>query len=222
MWLYVQTRPSKFVRKACPKCESYPRDRILWLILSYLQSLRHTENLKILEIGGAARSHWWKKSHYGYANADLKCKVNETVDLTVNRGRICRRPKDLDVAIISHVFGEILSCATRLRMAKEASEATKESGILILFEDIDLGTVEHRKLGNREFFHKMRLGNSILLELRCAGWRPTVIEKLPKNSILGESELPFILASKGELSIDVIALLSNLADVPDSGQRPSS
>jgi hypothetical protein len=211
VWLYVQTRPSAYSRKVCPGCESYPRDRILWHILSYLRSSRCTEALGIVEIGGAARSYWWKKRLYDYVNVDLDYKRSETVDLVINRGSILRRPKGQDVAIISHVFGEIANCATRVRIAREVASATNQSGILIVFEDFDLATEEHSILPRGKFFHKLRLGHAILSELRSAGWLPTVIDAMPKNSILGESELPFILASKDGMVVDAATVLSSLA-----------
>jgi hypothetical protein len=167
--------------------------------------------LRVIEIGGAARSYWWKKRSYEYVNVDLERTASETVDLVINRGCIRRRPNGQDIAIISHVFGEITSCATRLRTAREVAAATNPSGILIVFEDLDLATEEHCILPKGKFFHKLRLGHAILSELQTAGWLPTVIDTVPKNSILGENELPFILASKGGMNVDVDAVLISLA-----------
>lgn len=195
-WAIVASRPSHQVRKVCPCCESYPRDRLLWKILSCIRSVSGRSNLRILEFGGAARAYWWKRRSYEYYNVDLKRNASDTVDGFIHHGRVDRRFEQIDVAVISYVFGEIRNVVTRSRIIAEAARATKEHGCLIIFDDLDLRLTKHRLLSRQQYFHKLRLGRPILEELRNGGWYPTVIEYLQANSMLGETELPFIVAFK--------------------------
>src|ERR1700733_649342 len=129
-WAPVMSGPSRSVRKLCPNCESYPRDRILWHSLSGILSALSRPTLRVLEFGGAARSYWWKRRRFEYHNVDLKSNASETVDCFIYHGKMDRRFDEIDVAIVSHVFGDILSLATRSRIISEAARATTQNGYL--------------------------------------------------------------------------------------------
>ena len=198
LWAFVASGPSRYIRKLCPKCGSYPRDRLVWCHLRYLSE--STKAIQIIEVGGAPRTYWWKKRLYGYQNADIKEQIGETVDLLVENGRIQNRPSDNDIAIISHVLGEISSKRVRMRLLAELWAATKGAGVLIMFDDFDPGALHHHNLSPRLFFHKLRLGRPILAELKESGWFPSIVDGVPKNPILAESDVPFIVAHKEQVN----------------------
>jgi hypothetical protein len=165
-------------------------------MLSRLRSTAQAPTLRVLEFGGAARSYWWKRRLFDYHNVDLRINAGETVDAFVYQGQIDRRFDHIDVVIVSHVFGEIGSLATRSRIIAEAARTSKEDGCLILFDDLNLRLPKHVRLRRGDYFHKQRLGSPILEELRQEGWFPTVVERVAPNLMLAEHELPFIWALK--------------------------
>lgn len=152
LWEKVECKPGAYVRKKCPTCGSYPRDRLTWLLLQELAQNVRPKTLRVIEIGGSCSSYDWKRKLYFYRNADLPDCSSQTVDLCVVGGSVLGAPKDFDVAIISYVLSMVEDQAIRISLLKELHELTHEKGGLILFDDLLLDHPQHAKVEHDGIF----------------------------------------------------------------------
>jgi hypothetical protein len=195
-WKPVESRPNVFQKKLCPRCGGYPRDRVTCILLDQLQKERCSERLLVGEVGGSKHSYSWKKDRFRYWNADVPGVKGACVDLWIHSCRIKGSPPRVHVTILSYVLSEIETKSFRIRLLHELHRLTLSNGHLIFFDDLDLRTNRHRIHDKGAFFHRLQFGNSVLGELKEAGWYPTVIKSIGVVSIQAELEVPFILASR--------------------------
>jgi hypothetical protein len=195
-WKEVECKPGVFTRKLCPTCSSYPRDRLTWLLLDSLAKRVEPTKLRIIEIGGNPSSYQWKSKDYFYRNADLPSAPSATVHMQVEDGHIVNAPIDFDIGLISYVLSMIEDEATRFNLLSELYRVTNTSAVLIMYDDLLLDRFEHLPVRDSQYFHKLRLGKSILNEIQNAGWIPIVISSVFDTGTLISTELPFICARK--------------------------
>lgn len=214
-WSAVESRPGVHVRKACPQCASYPRDRMVWQLLHEQMRERDGKRLKVVEVGESGRAYLWKRRLYDYWNADIAPHDLGHVDLHVDElgvaveeranaphrpwGSVDRldTPVGADVAILSYVLSAISSDRRRLQLLRQLHGVTSDTAALILFDDLQVDAPRHRKLRAGSYFHTVRLGGGLLSLMRQAAWLPTVIGSYPDTQLLASADLPFIVARKG-------------------------
>jgi hypothetical protein len=197
-WCPVESRPRVFARKGCPRCGSYPRDRITFILLERLQQSSPKKKLAVGEIGGSVHSYTWKKKRYDYWNADIAKGVGKKVDVAIKACRIQSSPTEADVAILSYVLSEVERKQCRIGLMKELHRFTTSAGRMIFFDDLALTSRAHRIHSEGAFFHTIQLGRPILGEMKSADWRVAVIDSFKFRGIKAEMEMPFILAAKSQ------------------------
>jgi hypothetical protein len=196
VWESVESRPGHSTRKVCPRCASYPRDRLVRLLLvAYARELR-AQKLKLVEFGESGRAYHWKKTLFEYWNVDIEDSKSEVIDVFANQmnGATCLH--DSHAALISYVLSMIEARGDRVDLLKEFHRLTTCSGRLIVFDDFSFDSDCHVKLSSQLFFHRLRFGRGILAEVKEAGWHPVVVQDYPEIRILSSLELPFLVASK--------------------------
>jgi hypothetical protein len=214
LWSAVESRPGVYVRKACPRCGSYPRDRIVWQLLHDRASARDGARLKVVEVGESGRAYLWKRRICDYWNADIvphelgyvdvhvdELGVRESQDVKAQpsawmpAGRTST-PRDSDIAVLAYVLSALPDDKQRLELLRKLHRATSKTATLILFDDLELDCPRHQRLASGQFFHAVRLGRPLLSLLVRAAWHPTVVKSYAAPRLLAHVELPLILATK--------------------------
>lgn len=196
LWEPVESRPSHSIRKVCPQCGSYPRDRIVsLLLLAYAQELS-TYKLKLIEFGEHGRAYDWKTACFEYWNIDIEDSDSEVIDFSAGQMMKEQCLRNSDVALMSYVLSMIESRRARVDLLKHFHQLTINSGRLILFDDFSFDSIHHVKLSPKMFFHRLRFGRGISAELEEAGWFPIIVQDYRRPRILSSLELPFLVASK--------------------------
>jgi hypothetical protein len=195
-WEVVESRPKHLVRKLCPQCGSYPRDRITsLLLLAYAEEMRQ-KRLKLIEFGERGRAYIWKKSLFEYWNVDLKSSGSSVIDIVAEEMMIAPCLRNSDAGLISYVLSMIDSRLTRVDLLKRFYELTTDSARLILFDDFAFERTGHLQLSSKLFFHGFRFGKTILAEMQEAGWSPFIVSNFRRGRILSSLDVPFLVASK--------------------------
>jgi hypothetical protein len=198
VWKPVESRPNCFTNKMCVRCGSYPRDRIVRLLLSTYSRELDLQKIRLIEFGESGRTYRWKKEHYHYWNVDLEDSSSGVVDVPSHQMACTPWLRDFDAALISYVLSMIESRSERISVMRQFQKITRSSGRLLLFDDFTLASPAHVKLPADAFFHKLRLGSDILKEVEDAGWNPVVVNNYVDDRRLVSLELPFVVASKGD------------------------
>jgi hypothetical protein len=198
-WAAIEARPGRLVRKSCRRCGSYPRDRIVFLLLRTLAEEVAPRKLRVLEVGCSRASYWWKRRLYDFRNADVRWGYPATRDLTIDGGIVARAPASGSVAILSYVLSVVEDRSVRVRILRELYRLTIDAGRLILFDDVVPSAGAHKRVEADQYFHGLRLGSPLIEEMREAGWRPVIIELPTASRTLAELETPFMLAAKSQL-----------------------
>jgi hypothetical protein len=214
LWSVAESRPGVYVRKVCPNCGSYPRDRIVWQLLHPRRNGSSGTPLSVVEVGESGRAYLWKRRAFNYCNADIAPHHLGYVDMRIEDLGVSRRrtaiverqpwtrveqaapPQESDIALVSYVLSAMRSDRQRLDLLRKLHRATAKTGTLILFDDFKLDDESHRRLRAGDFFHRVRLGNSILALMARAAWQPEIVESYADARILAQLELPFIIAAK--------------------------
>ncbi len=202
----VERAPRAFAPLACPGCGCYLRDCFLWLMLQQRQA-SSKEKLLILEVGGTKRLGQSLAKTYFYRNADLIAGA-EGVDYRVSDGYIEAQDNQLfTVAIISFVLSEIVQKSVRRRLLCELRRLVASEGYLIVFDDIDLKRLSITMLDPNRYFHLLRFGRNILLELAEAGWGKIVkISGVRESSVYSRVDFPIIIGQPGAARIKSMRL----------------
>ena len=196
-WEPVESRPDRFTKKKCVRCGSYPRDRLVWLLLSAYSGELRPDKLKLIEFGERGRAYDWKKKLFHYWNVDIEDSSSSVVDVAASQMMVASWLSDCDVGLISYVLSMIESRSDRVNLMRQFCEKTKKSGRLVLFDDFGLVSERHVKLAAGSFFHRLQFGREILKEVEDAGWHPLVVHDYVDDQRLASVEVLFVLASKG-------------------------
>jgi hypothetical protein len=195
-WEPVESRPGHFTRKKCARCGSYPRDRLVWLLLSTYSQELCRRKLKLIEFGEDGRAYGWKKTRFDYLNVDIKNSSSRVVDMTADHVMSSPRLHYCDAGLISYVLSMVESRSGRVKLMRQFHAMTTDSGRLMLFDDFDFSSHGHVQLAAESFFHHLRFGREILSEVEDAGWSPIVVEDYVDDPRQVSLELPFVLACK--------------------------
>lgn len=196
-WEPVESRPNHCTKKKCVRCGSYPRDRLVWLLLSAYSKELSPDKVRLIEFGECGRAYGWKKRLFHYWNVDIQNSNSRVIDVAASQMMLASWLSGCDVALISYVLSMIESRYDRVNLMHQFYEKTKESGRLVLFDDFGLGSERHAKLAAGSFFHRLRFGRDILGEVEDAGWNPFVVEDYIDERRLASLEVPFVVACKG-------------------------
>jgi|ERR1700722_2313072 len=196
-WEPVESRPNHFTNKECVWCGSYPRDRLVWLLLSTYSQELYPEKLRLIEFGERGRAYGWKKRLFQYWNVDIEDSHSGVVDVAASQMMLSSWLNNCDAALISYVLSMIESRPERVRLMRQFHAVTKSSGRLVLFDDFRFGSAGHVKLVAESFFHRLRFGRDVLREVEDAGWNPVIVEDYVDDRRLASLEMPFVLACKG-------------------------
>jgi hypothetical protein len=196
LWGPVLAGPFMWVRKECPRCGSYPRDRIAYALLIHDVRRRIGNRMAVVEIGASPKSYWWKRRSFSYWNSDVGHELSDTVDFRIKNGIVRGAPGDADVALLSYVLSMVTEKRERVSLLRELYRLTKTSGRLILFDDVVQQSMKHVRTKHDAYFHRIRLGLALLDELADAQWIPVVIASGQPGYVAMDLELPFILAAK--------------------------
>ena len=176
---------------------TYPRDRLVWLLLSAYSDELSPDKLRLIEFGERGRAYDWKKKLFHYWNVDIETSNSRVIDVAASQMTLASWLSDCDVALISYVLSMIESRSERVSLMQRLYSKTKTSGRLVLFDDLGLASERHVKLPAGSFFHRLRFGRDLLREAQDAGWNPFVVEDYVDDRRLAFLELPFVVACKG-------------------------
>jgi hypothetical protein len=195
VWGPTESRPGRYVRKSCQRCGSYPRDRLVWLILN----ARADElglRLKVIEVGEPGRAYLWKKRVFDYCNVEVDGSTSWFADVYLSQLDNITWRGEFDAVLLSYVLSVIASRKERVRLMMQLHSLTKDSARLLLFDDFAMQSQHHQRLSSELFFHELRLGRPVVEEINEAGWQPNVVREWSDDRILSSVEMPFVLASK--------------------------
>jgi hypothetical protein len=195
-WAPVESRPNHLTNKKCVRCGSYPRDRLVWLLLAVYSQELGPKKLRLIEFGGSRRTYGWKKRLFQYWNVDIEESNSDVIDVPAKQMMLASWLNHCDVGLISYVLSMIESRSDRVNLMQQFHEKTNSSGRLVLFDDFSFVCERHVKLAAGSFFHRLRFGRDILKEIEDAGWNPFVVEDYVDDRRLMSLEVPFVLASK--------------------------
>lgn len=204
VWAAVESRPGYRTRKACPRCGSYPRDRIVWTLLHAYAYKKCGPVLKVVEFGEGGRGYFWKKTAFNYWNVDVDKTCSKVVDVSADQMGNVPELGNADAIVLSYVLSMIRAREARIDLLKRLYQLTAISGRLLLFDDLALELKRHVALDGAMFFHRVRFGRAILGEVREAGWHPVVVQSYPEKRILAARELPFIVAARNQQNVGAI------------------
>jgi len=167
-----------------------------------------------LEFGASYRSYWWKRRLFDYRNVDVASKSSEMVDIRISNGRLESYVDEVDIVLISHVFGEITDKTIRARIINVAAQTCRDTGGMVFFDDLDLGRSRHLRLTPGKYFHRQRLGTDLLNELSDGGWTTRILTRSNPNRIKAEHELPFIVCQKALIDPFTAVAANDLLTLP--------
>lgn len=196
-WAEVRTAPSRTVAIACPRCSSYPRDRLFWTLLQRL--IQQGDCRRVLEVGGRQRLSMPLRRITHYTNFDIQW--NDAVDALLQSAKLPVAEAIADACLLSFVLCEVADASQRDALLHEMFRVIKPGGLCFIADDLDLEADHTRTIDAGDCFHSIRFGRDLLRRVGDAGFETHVLVGAPGlTGIGGSASLPIVVGSKGASS----------------------